>query len=205
MEALKWCFDVISVVIRSASDLYTWQPLLGEVRARFVVIWIACAQVLAWWRGPPSQWASSRGSWRTEAFLCSRGRLPRYVLLTVLPPRDTLRTEVLFICLNFSFFFCLCRRLQFFPFLLVFFCAFYAFFLYLSFFHSSVSCLLGILSNSMVQSPSWKLIVTQLVKKSPLPQPFTKPEGSLPCSQQPATGLYLEPDESSPHLPTIFP
>jgi hypothetical protein len=25
-------------------------------------------------------------------------------------------------------------------------------------------------------------------------------EGSLTCSQQPATGPYLEPDESSPHL-----
>jgi len=25
-------------------------------------------------------------------------------------------------------------------------------------------------------------------------------EGSLPCSQQPASGPYSEPDESSPHL-----
>jgi hypothetical protein len=30
------------------------------------------------------------------------------------------------------------------------------------------------------------------------------PEGSLPCSQEPATGLYPELDESSPHTPTIF-
>jgi len=28
-------------------------------------------------------------------------------------------------------------------------------------------------------------------------------EGSLPCSQQPITELYPEPDESSPHLPTL--
>jgi hypothetical protein len=31
-------------------------------------------------------------------------------------------------------------------------------------------------------------------------------EGSLPCSQKPATSLYPEPDESSPHpLLTPFP
>jgi hypothetical protein len=30
-------------------------------------------------------------------------------------------------------------------------------------------------------------------------------EGSLPCSQQPATGPDPEPDESSPHPPTLLP
>jgi hypothetical protein len=30
-------------------------------------------------------------------------------------------------------------------------------------------------------------------------------EGSLPCSQEPATGPYPDPDESSPHLCTIVP
>jgi hypothetical protein len=29
-----------------------------------------------------------------------------------------------------------------------------------------------------------------------------EPEGSLPCSQQPATGPYPELDASSPHFPT---
>jgi hypothetical protein len=43
-----------------------------------------------------------------------------------------------------------------------------------------------------------KLIVTQLVEQQPVL--FMKPEGSLPCSQNPATGPYLEPAESSlPH------
>jgi hypothetical protein len=32
-----------------------------------------------------------------------------------------------------------------------------------------------------------------------------EPEGSLPYSQQPATGPYPEPDESTPHPPTSFP
>jgi hypothetical protein len=31
-----------------------------------------------------------------------------------------------------------------------------------------------------------------------------EPEGSLPCSQEPATGPYPEADESIPHLTTIF-
>jgi hypothetical protein len=29
-------------------------------------------------------------------------------------------------------------------------------------------------------------------------------EVSLPCSQQSAIGYYPEPDESSPHPPTLF-
>jgi len=32
-----------------------------------------------------------------------------------------------------------------------------------------------------------------------------KAEGSLPCSQQPATGPYPEPDTTKPHLPILFP
>jgi hypothetical protein len=30
-------------------------------------------------------------------------------------------------------------------------------------------------------------------------------EGSLPCSQEPATCPYPEPNESNPHLQTLFP
>jgi len=32
-----------------------------------------------------------------------------------------------------------------------------------------------------------------------------EPEGPLPCSQQHATGPYLEPDASSPQFTTLFP
>jgi hypothetical protein len=46
-----------------------------------------------------------------------------------------------------------------------------------------------------------KLIVTHLLKKLPT---FMGPEGSLPCSQQPATSLYSKPDESNPQLPTVL-
>jgi len=32
-----------------------------------------------------------------------------------------------------------------------------------------------------------------------------EPEGSLLCLEEPATGTYSEPDESSPQLYTLFP
>jgi len=32
-----------------------------------------------------------------------------------------------------------------------------------------------------------------------------EPDGSFPCSQQAAAGLYPEPDESSPYLLIWFP
>jgi len=31
-----------------------------------------------------------------------------------------------------------------------------------------------------------------------------EPEGSVLCSQEPATGPCYEPDESNPQLPTLF-
>jgi hypothetical protein len=33
---------------------------------------------------------------------------------------------------------------------------------------------------------------------------FMRPNGSLPCSQEPATLFYPEPNESSPHSPIVF-
>jgi len=32
-----------------------------------------------------------------------------------------------------------------------------------------------------------------------------EPEGSLPCSQQPAIDLYPEPGVTSSHFPTLIP
>jgi hypothetical protein len=31
-----------------------------------------------------------------------------------------------------------------------------------------------------------------------------EPESSLPCSQEPSTGPYPEPDKSSPYHPILF-
>jgi hypothetical protein len=35
--------------------------------------------------------------------------------------------------------------------------------------------------------------------------PFMEPEGSVPCSQEPATDSYPKLDASSPHIPTLLP
>jgi hypothetical protein len=48
----------------------------------------------------------------------------------------------------------------------------------------------------MEQSPSWKAYST--LRESRNFPPFVEPEGSLPCSQDPANGPYTETDESNP-------
>jgi len=40
---------------------------------------------------------------------------------------------------------------------------------------------------------------------SRISSPFTETEGSLPRSQQPATGPYPELDEPSPQITALFP
>jgi hypothetical protein len=46
-----------------------------------------------------------------------------------------------------------------------------------------------------------KLVLTQLVKNSP---PLTETERTLPCSQQPANGPYLEPADYNPRPHNLF-
>jgi hypothetical protein len=43
----------------------------------------------------------------------------------------------------------------------------------------------------------------QLCSHSGTCQHFREPEGSSPCSQEPSTGPYPEPDQSSPHYPIL--
>jgi hypothetical protein len=50
----------------------------------------------------------------------------------------------------------------------------------------------------MDQSPSWEA-------NGYYYPPFMEPEGLLLCLQESTTRPYREPDECSPHLPTLFP
>jgi hypothetical protein len=56
----------------------------------------------------------------------------------------------------------------------------------------------------MEQSPSWEANNQSASQDIPH-QNFMELGGSLPCSQEPTTGPYREPDASSPDLPTLFP
>jgi hypothetical protein len=55
----------------------------------------------------------------------------------------------------------------------------------------------------MEHSPSWEAYSHSASQEIPLI--FIKHEGSLPCSQKPTTGPYLEPDEFCPKLLNLFP
>jgi hypothetical protein len=46
-----------------------------------------------------------------------------------------------------------------------------------------------------------KLIV--ILAGQEIPPPFTEPDGSLPCSQEPTISPYPEPDKSNPYHPTL--
>jgi hypothetical protein len=54
----------------------------------------------------------------------------------------------------------------------------------------------------MEHSPSWEANSPSLSQE--IPSILWNPEDSLPCSQEPITGPYPEPDESSPHLPSVL-
>jgi len=62
--------------------------------------------------------------------------------------------------------------------------------------------ILKLLFNLMLVTLCLLIITTLRRKKFP---PGVKPKGSVPCSQDPATGPYAQPNESSPHLPSLFP
>jgi len=57
---------------------------------------------------------------------------------------------------------------------------------------------------SCQQQQLWSVQWNTSLSKSRNPPPFTKPGVSLPCSQEPATGLCPESVISSPHHHIIF-
>jgi hypothetical protein len=54
----------------------------------------------------------------------------------------------------------------------------------------------------MEQSLFWEATSHSASQEIPT---FYGPEGLLPCSQEPASGPCPKPDETTPHLPTLFP
>jgi hypothetical protein len=57
------------------------------------------------------------------------------------------------------------------------------------------------LTNSIYLGPSGEAASCAAIKKNF--QNFMVPESSLPCSQEPSTGPYPEPDHSSPYNPSL--
>jgi hypothetical protein len=53
----------------------------------------------------------------------------------------------------------------------------------------------------MQQCPSWEADSRSVSQEIPR---LMEPKDSVPCSQEPATGPCPEPDESTPHPPTLF-
>jgi hypothetical protein len=51
----------------------------------------------------------------------------------------------------------------------------------------------------MELSPSWEAVNCAATQE--LSSIFMEPENSLPCSQEPPTGPYSEPDQSNPYHP----
>jgi len=56
-------------------------------------------------------------------------------------------------------------------------------------------------TNSVQQSPSWE--ASSRSASQEISRLLWNPEGSIPCSQEQATGSCPEPDESSPLSPNL--
>jgi hypothetical protein len=60
-----------------------------------------------------------------------------------------------------------------------------------------------ILSHSLIHRAEPFLRRCQLCSHSRTSQHFMEPYSSLPCSQEPSTGPYPEPDRSNPYHPIL--
>jgi hypothetical protein len=72
---------------------------------------------------------------------------------------------------------------------------------------SVVSCIAffsALKMEAIYYSETTQRLRTTRSKKSINPHQFMRHENSVPCSQDSATGLYSEPDESSLHLPSHY-
>jgi hypothetical protein len=67
-----------------------------------------------------------------------------------------------------------------------------------------ITCKLAV-ANELTNSMEIKPFVRshQLYSYSKISQHFMEPESSLPCSEEPSTGPYPEPDKSNPYHPIL--
>jgi hypothetical protein len=68
---------------------------------------------------------------------------------------------------------------------------------------SLIGCVKALMNNSVSGSSTARIRALKSCSYSRYSQHFIESQGSLPCSQEPSTGLYPEPDQSGPYHPIL--